>query len=148
MHIKRILWPTDYSENAAQALPYVLSFAEKFDAEVIALHVADPVTRYEVLADMLGKLDPEAMYEKVMERSKDKLKDLCENLDETACRHFKRIVAAGDVSDEILKAIDVEKVDMVIMSTHGYTGIKKFAFGSVAERVVQNSAVPVVTIRV
>jgi nucleotide-binding universal stress UspA family protein len=71
---------------------------------------------------------------------------------EFAGEHFKGFegvkskVAAGDPSDEILNYIDLNKIDLVIMGTHGRKGLDKVIFGSVAERVVKSAAVPVMVV--
>lgn len=62
------------------------------------------------------------------------------------CPDFQRIILSGNPASEILKTIDSEAIDLVVMGTHGYKGLEHAIFGSVAEKVVKNSAVPVLTI--
>jgi len=60
--------------------------------------------------------------------------------------HTKTAVVAGDASEEILNYIEAQRIDLVIMATHGRKGMDKIIFGSVAERVVKNSPVPVMVV--
>lgn len=75
-----------------------------------------------------------------------------EELDEFKNRHFvmsanvKTAVVSGDPSEEILEYVQTEKIDMIIMGTHGRKGLNKIVFGSVAERVVKASPVPVLVV--
>ena len=62
------------------------------------------------------------------------------------CPNFERRILSGDPAAEILKTIDSEAVDLVVMGTHGYKGLEQAIFGSVARKVVKNSPVPVLTI--
>ena len=147
MDIKRILWPTDYSDNAAKALPYVVSLAEKYDAEILALHVVEPVTRMGALADLLATEEVQKLHERAKEHSNQKLFDTCgEHM--TTCRVMDKRIVVGDVADEILKASENENVDMIILASHGYSGFRRFAFGSVAEKVMSGSKVPVLTVKI
>jgi nucleotide-binding universal stress UspA family protein len=62
------------------------------------------------------------------------------------CPNFERRILSGDPTAEILKTIDSEAIDLVVMGTHGYKGLEHAIFGSVARKVVKNSPVPVLTI--
>ena len=62
------------------------------------------------------------------------------------CPNFERRILSGDPAVEILKTIDSEVIDLVVMGTHGYKGLEHAIFGSVARKVVKKSPVPVLTI--
>jgi nucleotide-binding universal stress UspA family protein len=93
-----------------------------------------------------GEFDQERV-EKLMnwehQAAKKKLDQICQNHLQ-GCPLYIKHIAVGDPAEEILKLVEKEKVDMVVMATRGQEG--KFSFGSVAEKVVKNSTVPVVTI--
>jgi nucleotide-binding universal stress UspA family protein len=93
-----------------------------------------------------GEFDQERV-EKLMnweqQAAKKKLDQICQNHLQ-GCPLYIKHIAVGDPAEEILKLVEQEKVDMVVMATRGQEG--KFSFGSVAEKVVKNSPVPVVTI--
>lgn len=146
MEVKRILWPTDFSENSAKALPWLIDLADKYGAEILALNVTEPVNRYVVLADLTSGGEAKRIYERAREYSVNKLYEICsEHLEK--CRLMDKRVVTGDPAEEILKAIEKENIDLVVIATRGYSGIKRWAYGSVTERVVTLSPVPVLTVR-
>jgi nucleotide-binding universal stress UspA family protein len=149
MEVKRILWPTDFSENAAKALPYVTSLTEKYQTEIHVLYVIECVfpglPHHEPGHPEFPKSEMDAMEQWENRMAEKRLNQICENYLQ-GCPLYIRHVAAGDPAEEILKVVDKEKVDMVVMTTRGRKG--RFHFGSVAEKVVQNSPVPVITIPV
>jgi nucleotide-binding universal stress UspA family protein len=148
MKVKKILWPTDLSENATKAQPYVTSLTEKYQTEVHVLYVMEDLPYAEVAYHgPIADLDP-SQIDKVRaweeEQAKESLDEICkEHL--KGCPLYVRHVAIGDPAKEILKFIEREQVDMVVMASRGRKG---FFYGSVAEKVVKNSPVPVVTIPV
>lgn len=147
MEIKRILWPTDFSANSAKALPWVVDLAEKYGASILALNVTEPLNRYTILADLTSSGEAQRIFERARENSVHKLYDICkEHLDK--CRLMDKRVVTGDPADEILKAIKNDDIDLVVMSTHGYSGVKRWAYGSVAEKIMSASPVPVLTVRI
>lgn len=146
MEISKILWPTDYSENAAKALPMLNSLADKYNAEVMVLHVTEEINRWEHLEDMLGRDNFKHLREKAREYSSQRLEETCEKY-MTECRLFKKQIVVGEAAEEILNAVEREGVDMVVMATHGRSGLKRLAYGSVVDRVVRDCPVPVVTVR-
>ena len=146
MDIKTILWPTDTSDAAAQALPYVTSLAEKYGATIVILNVQDEITRYERLAKSLNADEAARIREQFMSEAKQAMDALCNQLG-NSCPLYKRVVVHGDPAEEILAFAEKEGVDIIVMATHGYGGLKRFAYGSVAEKVIHNSPVPVLTVR-
>lgn len=144
MEIKRILWPTDFSPAASAVEPYVISLSRAYGAEVHLLHVADDLAHFEHYwgsgpdAKHLDKLQKFAMV-----AAKERLGALCrEKL--AQCPSYKIHVVMGDPANEILAMLKEVEADLVVMATHGMKAI--FPFGSVTERVVKNSPVPVLTI--
>lgn len=144
MELKKILWPTDFSDAAAKVLPYIKSLTEKYDAEIHLLHVAEDLTN---LRPYWGSgPDPkhiEELHEYAMKTSKERLNDLCKNQLE-GCPRYRIHFALGDTAEEILKAIDTIRPDLVVMATRGLK--EYFPFGSTAEKVIKNSPVPVLSI--
>ncbi len=148
MDVKKILWPTDFSKNAAKAQPYVTSLTEKYQTEVHVLYVIEELA-YDELAyhEPWGEFDRSQMdkiHEWEEKKAKERLDGICDKYLK-GCPLYVRHVATGDPAKEILKFIEKEKVDMVVMASRGRKG---YFFGSVAEKVVKNSPVPVVTIPV
>ena len=148
MDIKKILWPTDFSSNSAQALPYVTSLTEKYNAEVHLLYVVEDVRQFD---HIYGDANPQFLREfqnKVIETGKQLQDKICES-QFNSCPNYRKHIVVGEPAREILNLIEKENIDIVVMTTHGHgteSEINKFHIGSVSEKVVKSSPVPVVTI--
>lgn len=145
MDVKKVLWPTDFSKNAEQALPYVTSLGEKYQTDVHVLYVIEELALHEPWYGEFDQSHIDKIHEWEEKTAKKRLDEICKN-HLNGCPLYKKHIAIGDPAQEILKLTEEEKVDMVVMASHGRKG--RFHFGSVAEKVVKNSPVPVVTIPV
>lgn len=145
MEIRKVLWPTDFSGSSEAALSHVKSLSSSYGAEVHVLHVLEDIMHHEGWYGEFKDEHIEKLMKKAEKRVKERLDQICENHLE-GCPLYVRHVAVGDPAKEILKLIDSEKVDLVVMATRGESG--NFGFGSVAEKVTKNSPVPVTTIPV
>jgi len=145
MEVKRILWPTDLSGIAERALDYVTSLSEKYGSEVHVLYVIEQLAQHE---PWYGEFD-DSRVEKIQEweqkTAKKRLDEICENFLK-GCPLYVKHTAVGDPAQEILRFIEKEKVDLVVMASHGKKA--HFRFGGVADKVIRNSPAPVVTIPV
>jgi nucleotide-binding universal stress UspA family protein len=113
-----------------------------YNAELHMLYVFD-TTHLEPWYSDLEEDQASQMLDRGRELAQKRLERICNKYLQDCPKHIRHI-AMGDPAQEILKFIDREKVDLVVMPTHGKRGI--FSFGSVTERVVKNSTVPVLTI--
>ena len=143
VEIKRILYPTDLLGYSYHVLPYVLLMSEKHDAEVYLLYVARDLhhyTGFQVPHTSISAFMKEALEgaEKLMDRICDQHLQGCPN--------FRRKVVVGDPGHEIVKTVESEEIDLVIMGSHGRKGPKHTLFGSVAEYVVKHSPMPVLVV--
>ena len=145
MKIEKILWPTDLSDNAAQALPIVTSLSEMYQAEVHVLYVLEAVGNFGAWYGDFDQSEVQKLQIIEKERAESRLEEICQGSLQ-GCPLYIRHTAIGDPASEILKLVDKEKPDLVIMATRGRQG--HFQFGSVSERVVKHSEVPVLTIPV
>ncbi|MBW2411234.1 MAG: universal stress protein [Deltaproteobacteria bacterium] len=145
MELKRILWPTDFSENAAAALPVVTSLSQKYQAEVHILYV---LKDYPAFGASYGYHDPDD-YQKMKDwerqTAESRLDEICEKF-LNACPLFFRHISVGDPAKEILKLIEKEEIDMIIMASRGSES--HFDFGSVADRVIKCTSTPTLIIPV
>ncbi|MBW1980607.1 MAG: universal stress protein [Deltaproteobacteria bacterium] len=141
--IKKILYPLDFSECSYAVLPWVLALVEKFQAEVYLLYVARDLRYF--AGFHVPHTSITGFVKEVGEAAEKMLDEVCEE-HLHGCPIFQRQVVVGEPGEEIVRAVDREKVDLVIMGTHGRKGIDRTLFGSVAEYVVKNSSVPVLTI--
>jgi nucleotide-binding universal stress UspA family protein len=145
MHIKKILWPTDFSENAAQALSLVTSLAEKYQAEIHILYV---LKDYPAFGASYGDYNPEdlnKMKEWEKQFAESRLDEICEKFLNT-CPLYIRHISIGDPAKEILKLIKDEDIDIVILASRGSES--HFDFGSVAERVIKCTDKPTLIVPV
>lgn len=145
MEVNKILWPTDFSHIAEKALPHVKSLTERYGAEIHVLYVIEDVAHHDGWYGAFEKKRVQELMEHAGKTATKRLSQICEKyLD--GCPLYIKHVAVGDPAQEILKLIDAEKVDIVVMASHGEKG--HFRFGSVTEKVLKNSSVPVTIIPV
>lgn len=155
--IRRILVPIDFSDNSLAGLRYAQLFGGQFGAEIELVHVVE-ASPYEVYQQR-GFVENVPLYERVgtsMPRShgtfvvKDVMdetdKQLRQLADEQKSGNYVTKVLHGNTVDALLQEIESYKPDMVVMCTHGWTGLKHMLLGSVAERLVRLSKAPVLTI--
>ncbi|MFH1215604.1 MAG: universal stress protein [Pseudomonadota bacterium] len=143
MQVKKILVPIDFSENANHVLEYGAFVAKKFEAELEAIFVAQTFQDY---SEFFEPHMPIVQFEEdLVAGAKERMTSfLKENLD--AAARCKGVVLSGDVSETILEYVKEHNIDLVVMGTHGYKGLEKVLFGSIAEKVVKMSPCPVLTI--
>ena len=145
MEVTKVLWPTDFSSSSEKALPYVTSLTQKFQAEIHVLYVIEDIAHHESWYGDFDKSHVDRLMEWENATGKKRLDQICEKyLD--GCPLYIKHIAVGDPAQEILNLIKKEGIDMVVMASQGQKG--HFQFGSVTEKVVKNSDVPVVTVPV
>src|SRR6056297_424103 len=130
-----ILVPTDGSQGAKAALEHGIEIASKWDATLHALYVVD--TR-------LARSGP------LLKTLRDEGRKALRDVEVTGTQAGLTVVAEiveGNPHEEILDYASEHGTDMVIMGTHGRTGLDRVVMGSVAERVVRRSPVPILTVR-
>ncbi len=146
--IKRIVVATDFSDCSRSAIDYALHLAERLDAEVELLHVFERPVYFDVgIAHSLQVQHGVEQWLKDLRQEADqRLRALAEEL-----RRQKAVVRTvlreGRAVDEILKAAQPAQTDLVVLGTHGRTGLPHVVLGSVAERVVRQAPCPVLTVR-
>jgi len=139
----RIMVPVDFSENAPKLLQSAVEIAEKFSAE---LHVVFVVQSFEDYSGFFVPHMPINQFEDEMVQSAGTKMEsfLHENLKTKPTNKTK--ILKGDVAEEITGYAAENDMSMIIMGTHGYKGLEKVLFGSVAEKVVKTAPCPVLTI--
>lgn len=141
--IERILCPTDFSAHSAEALTYALHLAEGLEADVTLLHVCPsflylmPGGEYAPLAD-----DERA----IMESAARELENWVEKYSKITSVKLGSRLDEGQAFKKINAAADELNVGLIVMGTHGRSGLSRFVMGSVAERVIRTSSRPVLTI--
>lgn len=143
MDIKKILWPTDLSKHAQEALPFATSLIGRYKAEIHILYVIEKLSEHETWYEECDKSHIEKLQVWEKEKAEKRLEEICEKYLSRCPRSVPHVVI-GDPAEEILKLIEQEKVDIVVMATRGERN--RFHFGSVTDRVVKYSPVKVVTV--
>jgi nucleotide-binding universal stress UspA family protein len=151
--IKKILYATDLSKNSAYAFRYAMNLAEKYGAEIVILHVIEPIPPM-VRHYVKGFVDEINWEEKVkyeqemaIERIKKRLEEFCkrESQDAPQCLALVStvLVRPGHPVEEILKAADEEDCSLMVLGTHGKGFLKQTFLGSVARSVLDRAKNPI-----
>jgi nucleotide-binding universal stress UspA family protein len=145
MEIKKILVPIDFSHYAEYAYQWALSLAERCHAEIILFHATPP---------MVHLTFPESVYFSDLERvEREMLADTEKRLQEfankkgTSAAQVSTRATLGEPTWEICQMAEREQADLIIMGSHGRTGLSHVLLGSVAERVVRHATCPVLVAR-
>ncbi len=142
--IRRILFPTDFSTHADHAWTYALTFAREFSAELLVLHVLAPPPR--IREAYGGHLDPEKVLDVVRAEAGAALGRHVEDAKNRGleCRAEIRV---GVDFHEIIEVARFAEADLIVMATHGRTGLAHALLGSVTEKVVRKASCPVLTVK-
>ena len=141
--IQKILFPCDLTRHSVKILNYALGLAGTFGSRLCILHVVQDLRNWAGLYMPHKRLDLEQ--KDVEEHARQLLMEFCLDIPDARTKAEKQVVS-GDPAEEIIKSADAEKADLIVMGTHGRTGLEYHLFGSVAAKVVRLSPVPVLTI--
>jgi nucleotide-binding universal stress UspA family protein len=141
LHLDTILHPTDYSEHSNYALRLAGSLARDHEARLIIMHVvltlgAEMVSHGEAVSE----LQPEGYRQKLW----DELRGV--RLSDPRVP-IEYLLVEGDPATEILRAAQTTEANLIVMATHGRTGLQRLLMGSVAEQVMRGSSCPVLTVK-
>lgn len=148
-NIQKILCPVDFSEPSHATLRSAVDLANHFSAEIILFHAISqidptPTPSYTLTNTLMDQI-PQIMHQ-MTQNAHRALKELADNTlgGQVSAR---QLVEIGDPATSIVNVADEEAVDLIIIATHGRSGIKGLFFGSVAEKVVRTAKCPVLTMR-
>jgi len=140
----KILYATDLTENSEYAFDYALTLSEEFNAKLIILHVIYlPI-------DLRDFYVPHISFETIeheIEISAEKMLDKFCKKKIKSYENYEKFIVTGIPDIEILKKAEMEKVDLIVIGTHGRVGLDHLLFGSTAEKVVKKAVCPVMTVR-
>jgi len=138
MHAKKILFPTDFSTLSDAALRHATSLAKDAGATLIIAHVEEPPAAYGTGEMYYGLPDPDLpALTKMLEAV----------VPSDPLVRFEHRMVTGDPAGEIVALAAQEKVDLIVIGTHGRTGLGRLLMGSVAEAVVRRAPCPVFTFK-
>lgn len=144
VNLKKILVPHDFSDYSLHALKYAVTLAEHFKSELLVLHVVEPIV---YPADFsFGQVSIPAMEEEIRKHSEEQLSELVTNEIPKDAK-VTTIIKVGKPFAEIIDVAKRENIDLIVISSHGRTGMDHVLFGSTADKVVRKAPCPVLTIR-
>jgi nucleotide-binding universal stress UspA family protein len=146
--LRRIMVPIDFSNHSLTALKFARTIASQFDAEIELVHVVErspyevyqkngfqkSVPFYEPFGAAAPTAKPDIIIRDLLEETRNQLRDLMDRKEK-----FQVEVRHGHVAEELLCEIDHYRPDLVVVCTHGWTGLKHLVMGSVAEKLVRLS---------
>lgn len=144
MKIKKILVPVDFSECSNKAVEFAMHFGDKFNAHITLLHIVSLF--HEDVNEESRLHDFESVIQKREQWINGKLKEHENTADQHEVKIDSVLLRGFTTADKILEYIQENNFDLVIMGSHGRTGIKHLLQGSVSEKVVRLSKIPVLTI--
>jgi len=141
--IKKILCAVDFSDHSPKVAEYATLMAKGVNAQILVLYVAPSLSQY--VGFHVPPSSIESFVGEIVTGAEDTMNEFVKD-------NFKGLTVSGKVvagypAEEILAIAEAEGCDMIIMGTHGRKGIDRILFGSVAEKVVKSSKVPVLTVR-
>lgn len=136
--VKKILWPTDFSDEAQEALVYAESFARAFKADLIGLHVVPefPISLYNTTVSVKGE------FVRRIDMIKQDALERLEAIKEKKGIAFEPVIREGNGAKQIIKMSEENEVDLIVMGKKGLSALEKIFIGSVANQVLRSSKVP------
>lgn len=146
MQVRSILLPTDFSECGNFALSYATSLARKFGASIICLHVIEPIVPSVGYSGMTEPLPIADISDQLEDSAERELPKLAERED-CAGLEVEEMIVHGEAASEIVRVAKDREVDLIVVSSHGRTGLGRILFGSTAEAVVRHASCPVLVVK-
>jgi nucleotide-binding universal stress UspA family protein len=142
--VTKILYPTDFSDPSACALFYAAEMARKFDAELVMMHVL--LDESQMVSFYLPQLTVKNLSKDMEDGAKAKMEEFVKTTTALDGIEYSSVMAKGIADDEIIKYANENGIDMIVLGTHGRTGLEHVIFGSTAEKVVRAAKCPVLTV--
>ncbi len=143
MNYKKVMCAIDFSDLSNYAFEYTLDLLKGQDTQIILIHVIEHLYYHDHF--LILSLSPDEIEDKFTKLAKEKLTELTKNY--TNDFSFKFIIREGHPQTEIVNASKKQDVDLIVIASHGHTGIAHVILGSIAERVVQNASCPVLIVK-
>lgn len=144
MKIEKILFATDFSEGSAIALPYAVDMAKKYGARLYFVHVVYDITKatgwyvpHVAIGEIYGEIEKNARAE-IEKIGTDEMRGF---------EDIEHIILKGTPYEEIIRFATDNKIDLIVLGTHGRKGIDRVLFGSTAEQILRSAPCPVLSVR-
>ncbi|QDT34063.1 universal stress protein [Thalassoglobus polymorphus] len=145
IQLKRILVPTDFSDFSKRSIRYGCEFAKRFSAELHILNVVEDI--YPIVPEPGIPTPITSEYLIGLKESSERLIETLPDSDQAEGLSITRSVVSGTPFLEIIRYARENKIDMIVIGTHGRSGLIHALMGSVAEKVVRKADCPVLTVR-
>jgi nucleotide-binding universal stress UspA family protein len=146
MQIRSILLPTDFSECARHAVPYAAQLARLVGARVVCLHVVEPVVPAVGWTPIAEPLPVADVGEQLEDSAAAELPRFA-RCEEFEGLDVEDVIARGEAASEIVRVAEERGADLIVISSHGRTGLGRILFGSTAESVVRHAPCPVLVVK-
>jgi nucleotide-binding universal stress UspA family protein len=146
--LKEILLPLDGSARARQVLPLAVELAAKAEAEIVLLHAIDPLVEAYPSARSLGMsvAHPDRLLQDVVRDAELHLGEIANGMATEGLR-ITTMSLIGYPAEAIVDEAERRHADLIVMTTHGYSGLRRWALGSVADKVLHNTRTPLLLVR-
>ena len=148
--MKKILYPTDFGESAEDAMRYAALLAGEYSAELIMMHVVSLFAEGSIATEeRFFEMEKyaEKYAQQLQEEAHQRLDRKIENHSRSGLNMRKLVIRGISPAEEILRVVEEEEIDLVVMGTYGKGGVSHFLFGSTAEKIVRMADCPVLTVR-
>ncbi len=143
--VKKILCPIDLREEEnSSVVDYASTMAKKMEAQLVLVHVIPKFDEYVGAAPLV--VSASAFMKEVIEDSEEKIKKILVPLVADGVK-VSSIITSGEIAAAILNTAEEGEFDLIIMGTKGKSGMEGILFGSVAQKIVQTSPIPVLTLK-
>ena len=143
--LRKILYPTDFSESSLEAMKYAVSFARDYKARLILMHVVNEQIFSEGL-NLPRLAAPEALEQELVAEAGRQMRTVIP-ADARAGVDVEHVILRGMPFLEIIRYAKANEVDLIVIGTHGRSGMEHIIFGSTAEKVVRKAPCPVLSVK-
>ena len=143
MKIKKILCPTDFSDISINAIDWAISLASSLHARLCLLHIVDQLHSFEHYQILV--LTPKEIAEKLETQANEELNKIARKIKKKV--KVETAVKQGKAFLEIIKTAKEQDIDLIVIGSHGRTGLSQVLIGSVAEKVSRKAPCPVLIVR-
>jgi len=146
LQLRRILLPTDFSGCGNYALPYAAAIARAANATVVCVNVVEPIVPAVGYTGMAEAMPIAEMSEQMEDSAERELPDVM-NCEALRGLKVEEVIGHGDAAAEIVRIAEEHDIDLIVISSHGRTGLGRILFGSTAEAVVRHARCPVLVVK-
>ncbi|MBE0425472.1 MAG: universal stress protein [Nitrospirae bacterium] len=145
MEIKSILFPTDFSEGSSQALNYAVDLAGRYRAKLYLFHVIYDIAK--ASGSHVPHVSMDQLYKDIEQGAKKQLESF--GVEELGgFKDLEKNIVKGVPYEEIINFAEKNRIDLIVIGTHGRKGIDRILFGSTAAQIVRFAPCPVLTVRI